>query len=135
MLNWLGVTNKENWEIVKKKNIWGVKSDLKDMIAKIEINDKLIIYIKRNISAFGGIFEIISKPYLNSKMKWDKGDYPSLIKLKPIVIAKDYIPLKEIIPKLTFIKNKQRYSTYFWGKGMRRMIPNEDVEILKKLLK
>ena len=135
MLNWLGVTNKENWEIIKQNNIWGASSSLKTTMEKINVGEKLVIYIKRDISAFGGIFEIISNPYSDTNIKWKTGSYPILIDLKPQAIAKKFIPIKELVPKLNFIKNKQKYTPYFWGKGMRKMIPDEDIEFLMKILK
>lgn len=135
MLNWLGVTNKENWEIIKQKNVWGVSFTLKETISKVKKEEKLVIYIIRDISAFGGVFQIISEPYSNPKIRWKTGSYPILIDIKPLAIAKDFIPIRELIPKLSFIKNKQKYTTYFWGRGMRRMIPDEDIEFLMRILK
>ena len=64
MANWVFITNNENWEIIKNKNVMGFSGRWgKYVCSKIKVHDISVIYIKK-ISVFSGIFEITSK---NSK--------------------------------------------------------------------
>jgi len=36
MTYWLGITNEENWNVVKLKNVWGVAEMLRNTIAKVK---------------------------------------------------------------------------------------------------
>lgn len=35
MTHWLCITNRDNWEVVKKRNVWGVARRHKNTIAKL----------------------------------------------------------------------------------------------------
>lgn len=47
MTNWLCITTSENWNVIKKNNIWGVPERHKNTIAKVRQGDKLLIYLKQ----------------------------------------------------------------------------------------
>lgn len=36
MTYWLCITNEENWQVVKQKNVWGVAQRHKNTIAKVK---------------------------------------------------------------------------------------------------
>ena len=63
---WMCIINRENWEIVKDKNIWGVSEKHKYMVPKIKIGDKMVFYITREM-IFGGIYEAVSEAYQEKK--------------------------------------------------------------------
>ena len=135
---WLCITNRENWEIVKKHNIWGVSERHRKMILQVKEGDKLVFYVKQEIrgkekypSAIVGIFEAVSEPYKDETEIFRGGIYPWRVKIKPIKLGE--IEFKPLIPKLKFIKNKNGWTGYLMGKAMRE-IPEEDYLLIYELL-
>jgi predicted RNA-binding protein len=55
--------------------------------------------------------------------------FPLRIKLKPIKIFDKPVDFKSLIPKLKFIKNKQKWTGHIQGKAMRE-IPEEDYNLI-----
>ncbi len=47
MAYWLCITNEENWQIIKKNNIWGVAERHKNTISKVKKGDRCLIYVKQ----------------------------------------------------------------------------------------
>ncbi|USH00038.1 EVE domain-containing protein [Thermococcus argininiproducens] len=142
---WLCITNRENWKIIKNNNIWGVPEKRhKNTLLKVKPKDKVIIYIKQEKDQEGNtlepkivaIYEVVSEPFKDSKKvfkapKNSNETYPWRIKLK--LIKSGEIEFKPLIPKLSFIKNKKKWSTHLFGKAMRE-IPEEDYKLIEKLL-
>ncbi|KPU62374.1 hypothetical protein EP1X_09185 [Thermococcus sp. EP1] len=142
---WLCITNRENWGIIKKNNLWGVPEKRhKNTLLKVKPGDKVVIYLKQEKDQKGNvlepkivaIYEVVAEPFKDSKkiFKAPKGSnevYPWRIKLKPIKFGE--IEFKSLIPKLNFIKNKKKWSTHLFGKAMRE-IPEEDYKVIEKLL-
>ncbi|RLF82342.1 EVE domain-containing protein, partial [Thermococci archaeon] len=74
MTYWLCITNRDNWKVIKEKNIWGVPKRHKNTIAKVKPGDRLLIYVKQERKEkqilepkIVGIFEAVSEPYEDSK--------------------------------------------------------------------
>ncbi len=139
MLYWLCITNRENWEIIKKHNIWGVSERHKNTIMRVKKGDKLIFYIKQKIygkkkhpSVIAGIYEAISEPYRDETEIFEGGTYPWRVKIKPVRLGE--VNFKDLIPKLSFIKNKKRWSGHLMGRAMIK-IPEEDYHIIESMLK
>lgn len=57
--------NKENWEIVKNKNIWGVSERNKNKISQVAHGDIIVFYIVGE-KVFAGIYEAVSVMYKNA---------------------------------------------------------------------
>ena len=139
MAYWLCVTTEANWNVVKEKNVWGVGERFKSAIQRVKPGDKLIFYVMQTRknkdvipSRITGIFEAISEPYKDStkifKPYGTEQTFPYRVKLKPIKIFEKPITFKELVPKLSFIKNKQR-----WSGALRRAmveIPEKDYKTL-----
>jgi len=139
ILYWLCITNRENWEIIKKHNIWGVSERHKNMITQVKKGDKLIFYIKQKIysknkhpSVIAGIYEAISESYRDETEIFEGRTYPWRVKIKPVRLGE--INFKDLIPKLSFIKNKKRWSGHLMGRAMIK-IPEEDYRIIESMLK
>ena len=137
-LYWLCITNRENWEIIKKHNIWGVSERHKNTIMKVEKGDKLVFYVKQEVRGkekyppmIAGIYEVVSEPYRDETEIFEGGTYPWRIKIKPIKLGQ--LEFKPLIPKLRFIKNKERWSGHLMGRAMRQ-IPEEDYELIFSLM-
>ena len=142
MAYWLCITNEANWNVIKKKNIWGVPERHKNTITKVKPGDKLLIYVKQERvnsevkeSRIVGAYEVISKPFKDStRIFSSKGlkkneTFPYRVKIKPIKIFDKPIEFKPLIPKLKFITNKKRWSGHLMGKAMRE-IPEEDFKLI-----
>lgn len=127
-INWLFVTNPENWKIVQATKTWGIKKNTPFRILdKIQLGDKCVIYISQ-LSAIGGIFEIVDK---NSKIKtsWIGGQFHT-IGLKPYYVPEKPLDIHILISKLKFIKNKSKWQLTFINSG-KRIIEDSDMEIIK----
>ena len=47
MTYWLCITNEENWQVVKQRNVWGVAERHRNTIAKVILGDTLLMYLKQ----------------------------------------------------------------------------------------
>lgn len=131
MVNYVFMTNEENWEIIKKEKIMGLGGQWgKSFFPKIQKNDKCVVYIIKK-SVFSGVFDIISKNP-EKKIKWRTGNYNYLFKLNTIFIPENYMLVKEHINNLKFIKNKEKWYTYF---QIPKIISNEDLEYILNIMK
>jgi len=99
MTRWLAISNRTNWEITRKKNIWGVPQRNKSIIERVKPGDTVLIYVSQqkegdNLlpSAVTGAFEVASEPYKERTKVFvapeQMGDevFPYRIKLKPIKV-------------------------------------------------
>jgi len=144
MAYWLCITNDENWEVIKKRNIWGVSERHKNTIGKVKKGDKLLIYVKQGKvndevkpSRIVGAYEVVSNVFRDStRIFSSKGFiknevFPYRVRIKPIKIFDKPIEFKPLIPKLTFITNKKKWSGHLMGKAMRT-IPKDDYDLIMK---
>ena len=116
--HWICVTTKENWEVIKKQNVWGVTDRHQKVLAETKVGDLLVFYVISK--QVGGIFEVKTKPTRDSKRMFKGGSFPYKIKIKPVLVPKSPVEFSaKFRAKLAFIKNKQRWSAYF----RRAMLP------------
>jgi len=82
------------------------------------------------------VFEAVSEVFRDTTpiFKAYKGahSFPNRVRLKPIKIAEKLVIFKELVPKLSFIKNKQRWSGYLRRAMLE--IPKEDYELIERAL-
>ncbi|WP_456321128.1 EVE domain-containing protein [Palaeococcus sp. (in: euryarchaeotes)] len=142
MAYWLCITNRDNWEVVKKKNVWGVPKRHRNTIAKVKPGDKLVFYVKQERKdkqilepKIVGIFEVVSEPFTDSSKIFkspphSNETYPLRVKIKPVKFGE--VEFKPLIPKLKFITNKKRWSGHLMGRAMRR-IPEDDYKLIESL--
>ncbi len=146
MTYWFASSNRDNWEIIKKKNIWGIPKRNKSIIERVNPGDKILIYVSQKKendeilpSAITGAFEIISKGYENmtplfiTPEKMGNEVFPYRVRLKPIRIFKEPLGFKQLIPKLKFIKNKTMWTGHI--RVAMREIPEEDYKFILKSAK
>lgn len=129
---WLCVTNEENWDVVRKKKVWGVPRANKRLIESVKRGDLLVFYVSPK--SIRGIFEAVSEPYEDDKRIFSSGKFgkseifPHRVKVKPVAIAKKPLPFDDLIPKLKFITNKKMWTGHL-RRAMRR-IPEEDYKLI-----
>ena len=135
MAYWICVVNDENWAIVKNQHVWGVSKRWQRTINRVKKGDLLVFYIipKR----IGGIFEVISDPYYDESqifypVKTREEKFPYRVRVKPILVLGKPIDFTPLVPRLSFIRNKQR-----WSAPLRRAmfeISEEDYRIIREYL-
>jgi predicted RNA-binding protein len=128
---WLFVTNDANWKTIKDKKIFGFdEKGIKDL-KKLTIGDLVIIYIKGK--KIGGIFEIKSLK-LESKVRFREGNYPYKIKLKKILIPKEFLDLTEkIINNISIFRGLPRWGVILMGRATKE-IQQADFYYIKNIL-
>jgi len=123
MVFWLCVTTEDNWRVVRERLVWGVAERFKGAIQRVKPGDKLIFYVMQTKkgdkvvpSRVVGVFEVVSEPYRDStkifKAYGTESTFPYRVRIKPVKIFDEPLLFKELIPKLGFIRNKQRWSGY-----------------------
>ena len=144
MTIWIASTNRDNGEIIKKKNLWGVPKRNKNSIERSKPGDIILIFVKQEImgdevlpSAITAAFEITSKPFEDVSQVFIKPltmpgeeNFPFRVKLKPVKIFNDELDFKSLIPKLEFITNKKQWTGHL--RTAMRVIPEEDYEYIMK---
>ena len=133
---WICVTNEDNWEIIRKKEIWGVPKRFRKLIGKVRKGDLLVFYVcPKKIS---GIFQAISEPFENKERLFScegfgrEEVFPYRVRLKPSVVAKEYVQFDDLISKLQFIVKKKKWRAY-----LRRSmiaIPKEDYDLILDII-
>ena len=141
MARWLAISNRTNWEVTRKKNIWGVSQRSKNIIGRTKLGDTVLIYVSQQKegdtllpSAVAGVFEVTSEPYEERTKVFvapeQMGDevFPYRIHLKPIEIFESPVEFKPLIPELNFITNKTMWTGHI--RQAMRMIPEEDYQTI-----
>ena len=146
MTCWFASSNRDNWEIIKRKNVWGVPKRNRTLIERVKPGDSILIYVAQkkdgeNVlpSAVAGAFEIVSEGYEDAKPLFitpeRMGDevFPYRMRLKPIKIFKEPVEFKPLIPYLKFIKNKKMWTGHI--RTAMREIPEDDYQFIIKAAK
>jgi predicted RNA-binding protein len=134
---WLCVTSPENWKVILKKRIWGVTERYRDKIERVKPGDFLIFYVKPKKLA--GIFKAVTKPFKDEEEIfigtgfWEGKIFPYRIKLHPYLIPKAHVAFEEMIPRLTFIRNKRVWGVYF--RKQMQSISSEDFQKICSFIK
>jgi predicted RNA-binding protein len=138
MRYWLCVTNQENWEVIREKNIWGVEERHRNTISKVKLGDKLLVYVmttkKDNESLPPRIvaaYEAVSEMFTDSSRIFKGKVYPLRISLRPIAVFSKPLDFRELVPKLSFIKNKRFWVGHIRGKAMREISKGDFETVLE----
>lgn len=124
---WLCITNEENWDIVRKNEIWGVNQKHKEKILNVKEGDPLVFYVKPK--RIGGILETTSKPFKENKVIFKSGIFPYRVKLKSIIIPRKFLEFRPLVSKLQFIINKKMWKGRLQGRAMIS-IQKDDFELV-----
>jgi len=134
---WLCVTNEENWEVVRKRQVWGVPERRgRKVIEAVRPGDYLIFYVKSK--RIGGIFEAVSEAFESSERIFSWGEFgreeifPFRVKLRPVVVADEPIEIGELIGKLSFTKGLRRWSVRLRRAMLR--VSARDFKLIRGLL-
>lgn len=134
---WLCVTDVRNWNVTKKKRVWGVSERNRNVIQSVKKNDYLVFYLKGGI--VGGIFTAKSTMYKDmKKIFFSEGDglekrFSLRIQVTPVLIPKKKKDFRKLINELEFIEQKEN-----WGTSLRRamrLISENDFRKIKSFLR
>ena len=145
---WIITVSEENWHIIRENNIYGAPEPrgFKPAYELIKPGDIIIFYVKKKGSKnlggkFVGAFKVCSEWYRENRPLWpdeireNRVKYPWRIKLEPIKLGT--VSFEELVPKLEFIRNKERAYAYLVGTpaNLRRPIPEEDATLIMSSMK
>ena len=121
---WLCVTTKENWEIVKNKNVWGVSEKNRSLLEKTQVGDCLLFYIKTN--QLGGIFRIVSAPFRSEEDFFvstgeSREAFPYCVRLETLVLPSEAKNFQEIVSRLRFVGGNKDAWRSMIRKAMQRV--------------
>jgi len=140
---WLCISTRANDEVTRKMNLWGVAKRYASIIARVKMGDTLFMYTMKEIgekeiipSVITGVYEAISEVYedespifVTPKALGDEV-FPYRIKLKQIRVFAEPIPFKPLVPEMSFIENKAKWSAYI--RTAMRVIPEVDYQRIVK---
>lgn len=139
---WLYITNSDNWEVTKKTNILGASHRHRNSLSRMKIGDKCLVYIisewrkgEMTQPKIVGAYRVASEVFNDDTRIFSSASYGSeeifdfRIKLNPIKIFQDPIDFKPLVPRLSFIKNKKRYSLHLMGRAIVE-IPKTDYKLI-----
>ena len=138
MAYWIASGNRENWEVVKKHNIWGVPKRSRLLLERVKTGDTVLMYARSEVhgkemlpSAIMGEF-IVTELFEDTKLLFtappQMGDeiFPYRFRLKPVRIFPHPVELKPLIQHLGFVTNKTMWSGHF--RQAMREIPEADYQ-------
>jgi predicted RNA-binding protein len=139
---WLLITSANNWEIIRKKNVYGAMKKHRTQIESLKKSDKCLIYLRQefvNKKFLGpyivGLYEVISGSFedntriFNESPIYPNENYPFRVNLKPVKIFSKPIEFKSLIPNLGFITNKRNWASHMQGRSIKE-IPENDFNLL-----
>lgn len=134
-MNWLCVTSKNYWEVIKKNSIWAMRT--KHSASKASLGDNLLIYLKRELGKdetipprIVAVYEVTSEVFKDVSIL---REFPYKVRLRPTKIPKQPLNFKRLVPNLSFIKNKQNWGADLRGKAMIK-VPEKDFEMIMELM-
>ncbi len=130
---WLFATPQSNYEIALEKGIWAYK---KSGIAKKIKNGDILIFYVNDLSAFTAIATVEGDSYNSPSIIWDDEQkanqiiYPFQIKIK--IILQGQVDARELVNRLSFIKNKVKWGMYLVTApgNFSNPIPESDYDII-----
>jgi len=135
MAYWIVITSVPNFrydrEVLKFKT-QGLPHRYRKSVQYMQKGDKVIYYILR-LQKFGAIVNITGEYYEDNTKIWTDVEemWPSRRPSEPILVLQDneLIDAKNLVPNLTFIRNKVYWGTYF--QGSIRQIPEKDYHLIE----
>lgn len=135
---WLFSVTPENWEIARKRQIWAVRTE--NIAHKIKKGDFIVLYVT-SIRSFCSILQVVEDWTLAEEAIWTDEIHEGKIKYpyqtKATIITGGLANAKELVAKLKFVENKQRWGVYFLGApaNLRRPIPESDYQLIHETMK
>jgi predicted RNA-binding protein len=135
---WVFSVTPENWKIAREQKIWAVKTE--NLTRKVKKGDFIALYIVGTRS-FCTIMQISGDWTRSSQIVWADEMEEKLVKYpyqaKARIVQEGLASVKDLLPKLTFIKNKRLWGPYFLGApaNFERSIEEHDYDEIYEALK
>jgi len=140
MKYWIIAVSEENWYVIREKYVYGApESKARSPKELISVGDILVFYVKKGGSRklggkFVGVFRVVSEWFKENKPLWPdevregRVKYPWRVRLEPLRLS--VANFQELVPVLSFIRNKERAMAYLVGTpaNLRRPLPEEDAK-------
>ncbi|MFO7796419.1 MAG: hypothetical protein ACQERB_08490 [Promethearchaeati archaeon] len=127
---YLFIIDQLNWQIVKSGNIIGTNNET--IYNQIGENDKILVYVS-GISEIKALYEVISKYKENVSLFHNK-NYPFRFQLSLIKFFEDKTKFKDLVNKLQFIENKEKWYTHLGGiKGITELSLRDYTALIRSL--
>lgn len=128
---WFCVTSQENWDLVRRKKVWGVSERYRRKMAKVKIGDLFVFYVKKQ--GLAGIFKVISEPFENHEELFEtrrEGEvFPLRVRLEAHILPEEIVPLDKLSRKLKLL------SRGHWALQLAmREISKDEYETIRNLL-
>ena len=135
---WIFSVTPENWQIARQKKIWAVRTE--NLAQKVSKGDFIVLYVS-GTETFCTIIETLEDWRPAAEVVWidemeeHRIKYPYQTKVK--IVQEGLANVKELVQKLSFIKNKQKWGVYVRGTpaNMRRPISESDYQIIQNVMK
>ncbi|MDN7024114.1 EVE domain-containing protein [Methanoculleus sp. FWC-SCC1] len=143
MTRWIASSNRDNWEVVRTKHVWGVPKRNKNIMQRVKPGDTILFFVRQEKrddeilpSAIAGAYAVASEPYEDRSRIFvtpeHMGDevFPYRVKVEPVAVFAEPLEFKPLIPDLAFITNKTMWSGHL--RQAMREIPEEDYLFILK---
>jgi predicted RNA-binding protein len=152
MTYWLIVTIRENWDVIKEKQVVGISERYKNWFLNVQKGDKCLFYIRREYikrenkppevaePAVSGVFEVISTAYDNQKIfapppTRQNETFPLRLNLNPVGTPAEPIPFKPLVTQLSFIVHPKSWGNYLQGRTLIPLSERDFATIVSALQK
>ena len=145
MNNWLIPITEDNWEVIKRENIYGAPED-SAAPKLIKRGDNIIFYvIKKGSKRLGGkivgVYRATSDWFREDKPLWpdevteNKVKYPWRVRIEPVKVG--IVDLREIAGKLNFTKRVRMINVLLMGTpaNAKKPISDEDLKVILEHLR
>lgn len=127
---YLFIIDQINWQIVKSGSIIGTNNET--IYNQIGENDKILVYVS-GISEIKALYEVISK-YKEEVSLFHNKRYPFRFKLNLIEFFEKETHFKDLVHKLKFIENKEKWYTHLGGiKGITELSLRDYTALIRSL--
>ncbi len=125
------IMSEKNWKIIESENIIG--TDSRRIFNQILSSDKILVYVN-GISEIKALYNVVRK-YKDKTPIFDKKIFPYRFEVNQIEFFNECIDFKNIVPKLKFIKNKEKWYTHIGGlKGATQISLRDYTAMIKALV-
>ncbi len=141
MTHWIASSNRDNWEVVGKKHVWGVPKRNKNIMQRVKPGDTILFFVRQEKrddeilpSAIAGAYTVESEPYEDRSRIFvapeHMGDevFPCRVKVEPAAVFAEPLAFKPLIPDLAFVTNKTMWTGHL--RQAMREIPEEDYRLV-----
>ena len=127
---YLFIVDQSNWQIVKSGNVIGTNNET--IYNEIGKNDKILVYVS-GISEIKALYEVVSK-FKEEGSLFNNKNYPFRFQLNLIKFFEHVTHFKELVPKLQFIENKEKWYTHLGGiKGITELSLRDYTALIRTL--